>query len=141
MSDDKSNYNRLSELLGHFSIANGSFGGNDGGRSRRGFVRLTAVECNENLIVLSKSRELFSLLCCHHCCFFYCDFCVLFAGVSDSSICSRGYHAVSHDKTNRPVQTAGWFPTRSSLNSVFLTSLFASDVVVQIKHLGPFHIS
>ena len=70
MSDDKSNYNRLSELLGHFSIANGSFGGNDGGRSRRGFVRLTAVECNENLIVLSKSRELFSLLCCHHCCLF-----------------------------------------------------------------------
>ena len=60
---------------------------------------------------------------------------MFFAGISDYSVCSRGYYAVAHDKANHSVQSAGWFGTRSALNPVFLTSYFASDVTVHIKHL------
>jgi len=60
---------------------------------------------------------------------------MFFAGITDYSVCSRGYYAVAHDKANHSVQSAGWFGTRSVLILVFLISYFASDVTVHIKHL------
>lgn len=102
----------ISRICGR--IARESFGGKDSGRRACGTLHRCG-DGNGNLIVVLKNTEfltlLFQLLLLLL--FLFIAINMFFAGISDYSICSRGYHVVSHDKANRSVQTTGWFRPRS----------------------------